>query len=757
MQQQLLAASAGTAVIDLGEDALWVVDGAAVSEVVANAPAGTRSLTIRNASIKGGLALFGMELAFALRFEGCFIGGVLDLRDAQLVSVAIIDCRLKEGVLANGIRTRRDVDLSGSTITGALESEASTSQTSTVWLSEAEIGGRLLCDGTRIHSSAARAIQADRTTFGGSVRFIHGFFANAELRFIGAHFRASVDFTGSVFRPSNKRALDLGESTIDGSVFIIADTEDYGEARTSIHGRVELGNARVGGRVLIRSVDWTGSPAGKGGHFYLDDGGQQHVALWAPRLAVAGDFLMQGDCTVSGLIDLRSAEIGGSFSAEDHFFRAENAPNVDLSLATVGGDVSLANSDLTRVVHPGAENYSRERFTFVASGLDCKGVVNLSRAKLRGGGIQLRNAVIGANVELHGVRIDNAGGYSLALRDTVGAGSVRLVGGSFVGRVSANHATFQGRLVVEDAQLKWSSEGSSIREGTTTFNPLGSALELIASEFKGGLVLNWRSVDGVVDLTDCRTSYLADDHERWPAEIRMSGFTYDRFAPVAGGGDGEWSVQQRTKWLGRQATADPGTYEQAAKVFRSRGAVRSADELLIEGRRLRRHLAKTDPDSGGVKRRLLSAVDRTYEEIAGYGLKPWRALAPIGILVLVTIGWLLLAPAGTVVTSVQSEVIDSSGLALVDVSTTGSAEWALIGHDRCEAGEVECFSIPWFAVDAVVPLVDLGQTDTWHASGVGSGAKIFGHFLRGAQIAGWATSAIAALSIAQIGNRSRSN
>ncbi len=79
-----------------------------------------------------------------------------------------------------------DLNLSGSTVTGALPTTASQSRTAAIWLCESQVGGRLLCVDTVIEPGDGRAIQADRIKVGGTVRLIHDFTAAGEVRPLGA-------------------------------------------------------------------------------------------------------------------------------------------------------------------------------------------------------------------------------------------------------------------------------------------------------------------------------------------------------------------------------------------------------------------------------------------------------------------------------------------------------------------------------------------------------------------------------------------
>ena len=80
---------------------------------------------------------------------------------ATLRELTVLRCEFP-GLLGNEVDVRRDLNLSGSTVTGALPTTASQSRTAAIWLCESQLGGRLLCVGTVIDPGDGRAIQADR-------------------------------------------------------------------------------------------------------------------------------------------------------------------------------------------------------------------------------------------------------------------------------------------------------------------------------------------------------------------------------------------------------------------------------------------------------------------------------------------------------------------------------------------------------------------------------------------------------------------
>ena len=221
---------------------------------------------LANASITGAMDLSAMRVLVPMHFASCIFAEVPRFDGADLHELFITDgvhggsapeavlgvSRLP-GLLGSGLRMRRDLQLSGSIITGAHSLPTSLSRTSAVWLTEAQIGGRLLAIGTKIHASGDRAMQCDRTRVDGDVRLIHGFATDQEVRLLAMHLGGSLDLTASSLSSRSGRALDLSEATIGGSLFLLDDPDLPDRLR--VEGRIEMGRAVINGRLLIRNAD----------------------------------------------------------------------------------------------------------------------------------------------------------------------------------------------------------------------------------------------------------------------------------------------------------------------------------------------------------------------------------------------------------------------------------------------------------------------------------------------------------------------
>src|SRR5215469_3353184 len=121
-------------------------------------PRGVRLSEVR---VEGRLDLAGLTLAFPLRFDNCVFDSALVVEGADLFELALTGCELP-GLLGNGLRLRRDLDLSRSRVAGSHATSASIARRAAVWLSESAVGGRLLCVDTSIDGQGDRALHADR-------------------------------------------------------------------------------------------------------------------------------------------------------------------------------------------------------------------------------------------------------------------------------------------------------------------------------------------------------------------------------------------------------------------------------------------------------------------------------------------------------------------------------------------------------------------------------------------------------------------
>lgn len=712
-------------------------------------------IRLRRAAIAGTLDLSGLDVRFPLVFEDCEFDSPVSIEGAQLFEVGLIGCARLPGLLANGVRIRRDLDLSRTLVTGALQTSATTSKRSAVWLCESEIGGRLLCVDTVIDGGAERSIQADTMRTGGNVRLLHKFTAHGEVRLIGARIGGSLDLTGANFEsPQTGLALDLGEAVIEGSVFLI---DDPSGRRPLIRGRVDMGRARVGGQFLIRNATLeatSGVPVGSA-YSRARAGG---TAVSAPRLSVGAELTLEGVCQVYGGLDLSMSElsslsIGPECSLQSPGRAALDLTNAELlSALALGGATIQGTSRLIgarihgRLSFSGARlSHPRGKTLVAAEGAVVEGGALLRGTHAVGGRLRFSNSTLGS-VLATGAQLINPGGSTLTLHQATVKGSVELDDGfKSEGLLDLSRSTIEGSLELDG--------GTFTCPGPGWRNDHGHAIDAISSTIRGGIYMARAVISAGVDFTNATTTFLVDDPGNWPPGFIISGFTYDRFdQPRDGGAGPAWDHPARCAWLSRQAAYDAGPYEQAARVFRQHGYTSGARAILIEQRR---HARRVITGKWALPRR---ALDAAFDVTVSYGYRPGRVLWLLALLViLVTCSLLLPGPQSAMRAASSSGTVytpqgafhpsGTSSAASTDLGNTGPVKAAA---DACGEGQVLCFNPLLYAIDTVVPLVSLDQRSTWRPDARAADGTFLQWWLNAATVLGWLLSSIFVLSLANL-------
>ncbi|MEU4623639.1 hypothetical protein AB0G04_27180 [Actinoplanes sp. NPDC023801] len=708
-------------------------------------------LRLADARVTGSLDLRTCTVPVPLRFESCTFTGPVNVQGAKLQELVIIaDPRASRpavlpGLLASGTRITRDLILSGMVVDGDLPTETATGGPASVWLTEADIGGSLIAYGTRILPSTGRAVQGDRIRVAGNIRLVNGFRATGEIRLLAMQLGGSLDVMGAEFAPAGGRALDLAEATIGGSMFLL-DSPDTGR-RCRLHGRIDMSHATIRGALVIRNADLTAPPAGTGARIYSIASNAGRTFLLAPRLTVHGTLQIEGDTVVHGGILLPGAQLGGgvrlggavwnpldvaldlSQARLDGGFDASAASiegTVRLDSARVDGPICLDHTTLTKPLN---------RRCLSAVGLVVTGDVELRGMTAVGGRTAFRGASITGVFDAEDAFVSNPGDTTISLHMAQVTGNVRLCGDfRSTGLVVLSRANIGGRLRADGATLAWSPPAEPF-DPPGASNRRGAAIDVIAAVIRGGIDLGWRITSGGADFTGTTTSYLADRPDRdWPPDSYVGGFVYERFEAVEADGGAVWEADARIAWLSRMTPYDPRAWEHLAAVLRTAGDADGADTVLVAQRRQARQLRTG-------RRRFF---DLLQDVTVRYGFRPQRAL------------YLLLAliaavTAGLSLPGVQAQMRATDQNALV--FTPSGAQPLPDEHDPpgdCGNGKVRCLSPFFYAVDTVVPLIDLHQRSTWYPVAERNGV-LLEWLLNLCTILGWIASTVFAVSFTRLG------
>ena len=220
--------------------------------------------------------------------------------------------------------------------------------------------------------------------------------------------------------------------------------------------------------------------------------------------------------------------------------------------------------------------------------------------------------------------------------------------------------------------------------------------------------LRWapsEQVAGLVSLEDAAAGQLADDWTQasgrangyWPPAdqglLRLDGFTYTRI-----GGQQRATLAQRLAWIGSQPKRRAAItrtsfatqpYEQLAKVYRQAGQDTEARTVAIARcRDLRRYGDLTRSRKAGNW-----ALDVTIR----YGYQTWRAVVGLAAVyaVVPVIFWLAQYRTGLIVPAQNTAGLHPAPTAA-----------------RCTS-HYPCFSPVGYAIDTVIPLINVHQADYW--------------------------------------------
>lgn len=422
-----------------------------------------------------------------------------------------------------------------------------------------------------------------------------------------------------------------------------------------LDGHLRLTRAVLDGQVRLRGASIAGGLLLDGAR--LTNAGDQ--SLHGERLHVSGD-LVATDARVVGELMLEHAEIEGRLSM-----------------------------DGARLVAPGGSALS-------ATGLRLGGGM-LGRRLTVEGELSLRDSTVGGAIVLSGARLENPTGVALRLSRSVNGG-VFLGGVQASGEVRMHGARINHGLSIAKAALhnpggvaldaealrvdgdieadRLLAEGVVRLRGGNIAGTVRMAGSVIGAG--GGVVLDAtglqaRELDlrfarppgGQVDLTHAQVGILRDAPESWPARLRLDGLTYQALLPPG----------HRLDWLARGTDEYlPQPYEQLAKLYQGYGDDKEARAVRLAQYRRRR---ATLPWPG----RLWGWLQ---DVMVGYGYQPGRAVL-----------WLV-------------------ALLLVGTVFFGVDHPAPVGP-----GTPPAFNPFLYALDVLLPIIDLGQQSAFAPSGIG--------------------------------------
>jgi hypothetical protein len=302
------------------------------------------------------------------------------------------------------------------------------------------------------------------------------------------------------------------------------------------------------------------------------------------------------------------------------------------------------------------------------------------------GPVMLRLARIGGMVAFGGGRLQHPGGVAFNADGITVQGVVALQDLTCAGEVRMCTASIGGPVALRGAVLD---------------NAGGSALSMDSST-ASEVWMTWAVAPrGVVSLINSRVSRLGDNPATWPQQLCLRGLTYETLEGRAAAGP--VSVSERLRWLRRDPRGfSPQPYEQLAAYYRRTGQdVEARRVLLAKERARRRTLAWPGRVAGWVQ-----------DVLVGYGYRNWLA-----------VGWLLAfwIAGGVLFAARRPE----------PVGTAAASE----------------YNAAIYALDLLLPVVDLGQDKAWQSAGELQYAAY------ALSLAGWTLTAAIVAGVTRLFNR----
>jgi hypothetical protein len=615
-----------------------------------------------------------------------------------------------------------------------------------VRLSGARIHGRLVADGGSFadHTCALDCLNAQ---VDGDVSLAEGFHAEGQVRLAQARVGGRLRCSGGHIEHEGAVAFDGENLIVKGAALFDGSYQQTGELvliRASIAGQLELTSAQLrnaSGRVI-----------------------------WADGLQVGGDLLFNSGFKAKGEVRLRACRVGGSLDCTRGSFRLVGAVSAENRNLTVNPDrvaaLTLAGADVKGELIATAALMVRAGGT----ALDLNGAVVgqsllLDAGYQATGMVELTGAKVGGQLNCIGGRFDGDGsdairadgvevGLDVIMRDGFEAdGEVLLVEATIGGDLACRGGHFshpsgraldaRGVLVKADTYLDkgFGAEGevrfrratlagqlSCIQgrfshEGATAFDGTGMSV---------GTNLLWREMqavpEGKVTLADAKVGRLGDDRGSWPREgaLDLEGFTYDAFVAEF---ETAMKLNERLEWLNDTRRFSPQPYQQLSKVYRDMGKRKEGREVAIAKEVDRRR--RTDMSFLG------KGWHRIKGAVVGYGYAPWRA--GVGVVALVVVGTVLFGFA------------KDRGV-MVPTKADRADRATVVRH--CTS-DYPCFQRLPYAVDAVVPLVNLQQRDNWAPDAHHSWGSWYRAFVWSGTLMGWFLSTMALAGVTGLLDRDR--
>jgi hypothetical protein len=640
---------------------------------------GVPALRLAGVAVYGELRLEAAEVPHLVDLTGCWFSNRLDLRMARLAGLRLPGCRVP-GLRGHNMSVNSDLVL-----------EAGFISTGQVDLTDANVAGSLRLSGAVLRKPGGHALLADRLVASGAIQ-ARALRADGSVRLPNARVGGSVDIGAAVLSNPNGDALHAVGIDVSGSVNAEVDG-----GRFTADGRVVLSGARIGGDLRLSGAKLTVPESSKQPVLVIPRGiADGSASLVADRVEVRGNVELDGGFTAVGTVRLPGARIGGYLRLAGATLGTSRkpVPGLRVPIALLADGIRI-NGDLDGRGWRGADQgtsrqgllaYGQVRFVDA----DIRGSASLSGVQLHGPGLDvlfadrirvggtlfLRNAKVSGSIRLQDARIgstldctgaelteprhrpDGSPKPSLDIRvSTIGKDVFCTRGFTATGGVRARRM---------EASKTVSFEGATLggEQGAVALNASGLHAEELNLRFAGPPA-------GDVLLTRASTVEVFDDEALWRTAglVDLEDFKYETLTAKP-----EVDVGTRLRWLRSVLRHyDPDPYERLAASYVDAGREERSRRVLLVNQR-HRHATM----------RLPGRVWGWVQEVTvGYGYRPLLALL-----------WFLV------------------------LWTAGSLWFAFFyTPEQIDPDNRPVFNPVLFALDTLLPIVNLGQDEHWRTQG----------------------------------------
>jgi hypothetical protein len=588
---------------------------------------------------------------------------------------------------------------------------------------------------------SASALSAAGLTVSSGAYLDNGFRADGPLNLLDAQITGQFSLRAATIESGQSVSFAGDRMSVTGGVWLDKPPEWFWMERAptfTASGPVRMSGAIVGGQLSLAGA-------------VINKSAAEGTAVWADQVKIAtgatfikakitGTLLLSG-ADITGWLNLDRSEIDGNGSGGI----AVSAPGitvtggVSLSYLVATGAVSLANAAVgadvrfdNAQVRETSSGWNRK----VADALRAGQPIVTPKDAVTPGGVVLSGATIGGTlrfVRASIISVDAAGEAVMATSLKVGAGlwlgkppeEGTPAKGDFAagGAVVLTDACVTGQLGMRGAQLTGlDSHGRTLVAERLTIT--GDA-RFIAFSSAGTMVLAGAQISGELawlpgddagwplDL-DGLTAGRLDDDGHWPraGALKLNGFKYGAFS-----GHRDTTLRERLDWIRGQYS--PGQETRGVPVPWQRRAKPAAEATLFSSQPYQQ-LASVYQDSGqddearqvqiaaNADRRRWGALkpgawwaNKLFDVTIKFGYKSWRAVA--GLLAVYAIAVIAFSFAES-----------QPGLIIPTGSTTGVSPAPTAS--QCSK-DYPCFYPAGFAIDIVVPIVNVHQADQWAVNG----------------------------------------